>query len=166
MRLRGRDPPGEIRSEILPLGAVPRSQMVLRRPIWGQKGVIWGPLGFRAQPAHPWAQNLALAWLACLLCPALAWSGLGLSCLPCQQQQRAAFGGQLLLNQEGKAGKTGLGQTKPRQGTTGKPAKPKQDFGTQGAPRGPMGLPWDFHGAPMGAPWAPHGAPRGPLGCP
>ena len=23
------------------------------------------------------------AWLACLLCPALAWSGLGLSCLPC-----------------------------------------------------------------------------------
>ena len=29
----------------------------------------------------------ALAWLACLLCPALAWSGLGLSCLPCQQQQ-------------------------------------------------------------------------------
>ena len=36
---------------------------------------------------------LALAWLACLLCLALAWSGLGLSCLPClglvqQQQQR------------------------------------------------------------------------------
>ena len=33
------------------------------------------------------------AWLACLLCPALAWSGLGLPCLPClglvqQQQQR------------------------------------------------------------------------------
>ena len=36
--------------------------------------------GPRAQPA--------LAWLACLLCLALAWSGLGLSCLPCQQQQR------------------------------------------------------------------------------
>ena len=30
---------------------------------------------------------------------------------------------------QGKAGKTGPGQTKPRQGTTGKPAKPKQDFG-------------------------------------
>ena len=29
---------------------------------------------------------------------------------------------------QGKAGKTGPGQTKPRQGTTGKPAKPKQDF--------------------------------------
>ena len=29
----------------------------------------------------------------------------------------------------GKAGKTGPGQTKPRLGTTGKPAKPKQDFG-------------------------------------
>ena len=35
----------------------------------------------------------ALAWLDCLLCLALAWSDLGLSCLPClglvqQQQQR------------------------------------------------------------------------------
>ena len=28
----------------------------------------------------------------------------------------------------GKAGKTGPGQTKPRLGTTGKPAKPKQGF--------------------------------------
>ena len=28
----------------------------------------------------------------------------------------------------GKAGKTGPGQTKPRLGTTGKPAKPKQAF--------------------------------------
>ena len=26
--------------------------------------------------------QLETAWLACLLCPALAWSGLGLSCLP------------------------------------------------------------------------------------
>ena len=34
LRLRGWDPPGEIRAEILPLGAVPRSQMVPRRPIW------------------------------------------------------------------------------------------------------------------------------------
>ena len=30
----------------------------------------------------------ALAWLACLLCLALAWSGPGLSCLLCQQQQQ------------------------------------------------------------------------------
>ena len=28
-------------------------------------------------------QSTALAWLECLLCLALAWSGLGLSCLPC-----------------------------------------------------------------------------------
>ena len=28
----------------------------------------------------------------------------------------------------GKAGKTGPGQTKPRQGTTSKPAKPRQAF--------------------------------------
>ena len=43
----------------------------------------------------------ALAWLACLLCPALAWSGLGLPCLPClglvQQQQPPAFGGRAAL---------------------------------------------------------------------
>ena len=36
--------------------------------------------------------TLVLSWqsgqLACLLCPALAWSGLGLSCLPCHQQQQ------------------------------------------------------------------------------
>ena len=30
----------------------------------------------------------ALACLSCLLCLALAWSGLCLSCLPCQQQQQ------------------------------------------------------------------------------
>ena len=36
------------------------------------------------------ANLTALAWLACLLCSALAWSGLGPSCLPCQQQQPAA----------------------------------------------------------------------------
>ena len=51
--------------------------------------MIWGSLGFRAQLAHP--------WLTCLLCLALAWSGLGLSCMHClglvQQQQPAAFGG-------------------------------------------------------------------------
>ena len=29
-----------------------KSQMVGWRPIWWQKGVIWGPLGFWAQPAH------------------------------------------------------------------------------------------------------------------
>ena len=45
------------------------------------------------RPASQPAKMAALAWLACLLCLALAWSGLGLSCLPChglvqQQQQR------------------------------------------------------------------------------
>ena len=39
----------------------------------------------------------------------------------------------------GKAGKAGPGQTKPRLGTTGKPAKPKQCFESpQVAPRGPI----------------------------
>ena len=49
-------------------------------------GRIWGPMGPKGSMGKP--QNLALAWLACLLCPVLAWSGLRLSCLPCQQQQQ------------------------------------------------------------------------------
>ena len=55
LRLRGRDPPSQNRTAILRLGAVSMSKMVARRPIWWQKGVIWGPLGFRAQLAHPCA---------------------------------------------------------------------------------------------------------------
>ena len=55
LRLRGRDPPSQNRAAILRLGAVSMSKMVARRPIWWQKGVIWGPLGFRAQLAHPCA---------------------------------------------------------------------------------------------------------------
>merc|ERR1711995_232387 len=50
---RPRDPHGEIRAGILCRIPVLKSQMVGWRPIWWQKGVIWGPLGFRAQPAHP-----------------------------------------------------------------------------------------------------------------
>ena len=52
-RLRGWDPPSQNRAAILRLGAVSMSKMVARRPIWWQKGWFWGPLGFRAQPAHP-----------------------------------------------------------------------------------------------------------------
>ena len=55
LRLRGWDPPSQNRAAILRLGAVSRSQMVAWRPIWWQKDVIWGPLGFRAALAHPWA---------------------------------------------------------------------------------------------------------------
>ena len=53
LRLRGWDPPSQNRAAILRLGAVSMSKMVARRPIWWQKGWFWGPLGFRAQPAHP-----------------------------------------------------------------------------------------------------------------
>ena len=48
-----RDPHGEIRAGILCRIPVLKSQMVGWRPIWWQKGVTWGPLGFRAWPAHP-----------------------------------------------------------------------------------------------------------------
>ena len=53
MGFRPRDPHGEIRAGILSRIPVLRSQMVGWRPIWWQKGVTWGPLGFRARPAHP-----------------------------------------------------------------------------------------------------------------
>ena len=53
LRLRGCHPPSEIRAEILWPGPVSISKMVARRPIWWQKNWFWGPLGFRAQPAHP-----------------------------------------------------------------------------------------------------------------
>ena len=63
LRLRGWDPPGEIRAEILRRFPVAKSQMVPRRPIWRQKSVIWGPLGFRAALAHLWAVPLPPGWV-------------------------------------------------------------------------------------------------------
>ena len=47
-----RDPHSEILAGILRRIPVLMSQMVGWRSIWSQKGVIWGPFGFRAQPAH------------------------------------------------------------------------------------------------------------------
>ena len=71
----------------------------------------------------------ALAWLACLLCPALAWSGLGLPCLPClpclglvQQQQPAAFGGRRRLRR-----RCCCCWTRPRQGGQGRQDRPGPD---------------------------------------
>ena len=52
---RPRDPHGEIRAGILRRIPVSMSQMVPWRPIWWQKGATWGPLGFWAQPGHPWS---------------------------------------------------------------------------------------------------------------
>ena len=70
-------------------------------------------LGWLACCAQPW---LGLAWggLACL---ALAWSSNN------NRPPSAAGGGcAAAVFVAGKAGKTGPGQTKPRQGTTSKPA--------------------------------------------
>ena len=62
----------------------------------------------------------ALAWLACLLCLALPWSGLGLSCLHClglvHQQQPAAFGGRRRLRRH-----CCCCWTRPRQGRQDRP---------------------------------------------
>ena len=54
MRLRGRDPPSDLRAEILRISALVVSKPVGWRPNLCQKGVIWGPLGFRTQLARPW----------------------------------------------------------------------------------------------------------------
>ena len=54
---RTRGPHGEIRAGILSRIPVLKSQMVGWRPIWWQKGVTWGPLGFWAQLAHPWDRD-------------------------------------------------------------------------------------------------------------
>ena len=63
----------DLRTEFLP--QVPMSQMVAWQPIWWQKGWFWGPLGFRAQLAHPWAQG----WVPWGRAPELRekWHGVG-----------------------------------------------------------------------------------------
>ena len=80
--------------------------------------LLW--LGWLACCAQPW---LGLAW-ACLAwpaCLALAWSSNN------NRPPSAAGGGfAAAVVVAGKAGKTGPGQTKPRLGTTGKPAKPNK----------------------------------------
>ena len=55
LRLRGWDLSGEIRAEILRNFPPGMSKTVGWRPNWCQKGVMLGPLGFRAWLAHPWA---------------------------------------------------------------------------------------------------------------
>ena len=55
LRFRPRDPRNEIRAGILCRIPVLKSQMVGWRPIWWQKSVTRGPLGFRAWLAHLWA---------------------------------------------------------------------------------------------------------------
>ena len=58
LRLRGWDLSGEIRAEILRISPLRMSKMVGWRPIWCQKGVIFGPMGFRAQLAHLWRRDI------------------------------------------------------------------------------------------------------------
>ena len=50
---------------------------LLWRPIWWPKGVIWGPLGFRAALAHPWPVQARL--VQARPCPGQALSRPGLS---------------------------------------------------------------------------------------
>ena len=74
-----------------------------------------------------------LGWLACCAQP---WLGLAWACLACLASNNNSGGAAAAGRRrrpvvvagpgQGKAGKAGPGQTKPRLGTTGKPAKPKQ----------------------------------------
>ena len=50
---------------------------LLWRPIWWPKGVIWGPLGFRAALAHPWPVQARL--VQARPCPGQACPGQALS---------------------------------------------------------------------------------------
>ena len=92
----------------------------------------WAPQGSGIHDCLPW-----LGWLGWLACCALAWLGLAWACLACltlawssnnNQSPSPPGGGRAAAivagPGQGKAGETGPGQTKPRQGTTGKPAKP------------------------------------------
>ena len=74
-----------------------------------------------------------LLWLGRLACCAQPWLGLARACLACLASNNNNGGGAAAAGLRrrpvvvaGKAGKTGPCQTKPRLGTTGKPAKPKQ----------------------------------------
>ena len=90
----------------------------------------------RPQNVSVWHRKLL--WLGWLACCAQPWLGLAWACLAClasnNSRPPSAAGGGFAAAVvvagpgQGKAGKAGPGQTKPRLGTTGKPAKPKQGF--------------------------------------
>ena len=128
-------------------------------------------LGWLACCALPW---LGLAW-ACLACLALAWSSnnnSGGAAAAGRRRRPVVVAGP----GQGKAGKTGPGQTKPRQGTTSKPAKARQaknTFSGRVSPRngralgpwGRPGWPWMALGGALGPPWVHWAwAPGGPSG--
>ena len=107
-----------------------------------------GGVGTTARPP-PAARPHSLPWLGWLACCALPWLGLAWACLACLACLALAWssnnnsGGAAAAGRrrrpvvvagpgQGKAGKTGPGQTKPRQGTASKPAKPRPDQARSG----------------------------------
>ena len=126
---------------------------------------------FKGLSQKPWpaSQPKCLPWLGWLACCALPWLGLAWACLAClasnnNRPPSAAGGGCAAAvvvagpgqGKAGKAGETGPGQSKPRQGTTSKPAKPrlagwseiwiffqnvmKRAWGALGGPPAPWGI--------------------------
>ena len=92
-----------------------------------------------SRPSASGSASPTLLWLGWLACCAQPWLGLAWACLAClasnnNRPPSAAGGGFAAAvvvagpgqGKAGRAGKAGPGQTKPRLGTTGKPAKPKQ----------------------------------------
>ena len=85
-------------------------------------------------PPHPHPHHPSLPWLGWLACCALPWLGLAWACLARLASNNNSDGAAAAGRRRrpvvvaGKAGKTGPGQTKPRQGTTSKPAKPRHPF--------------------------------------
>ena len=109
-------------------------------PVWGAPP-LWGAPLCGEQPLRG-----ELPWLGWLACGALPWLGLAWACLACLalawSSNNNNSGGAAAAGRrrrpvvvagpgQGKAVKTGPGQTKPGQGTTSKPAKPRQPFWTK-----------------------------------
>ena len=131
---------GKIRGKWVP--GPPRARGNNSRPFLGQKKNQKKSKipAFRpgSQAGQPGSQA-SLPWLGWLACCALPWLGLAWACLAClasnnNRPPSAAGGGFAAAvvvagpgqGKAGKAGETGPGQSKPRLGTTGKPAKPRQ----------------------------------------
>ena len=93
----------------------------------GPKILLW--LGWLACCALPWPR-LAWAWHACLALARSSNNNSGGAAAAGRRRRPVVVAGP----GQGKAGMTGPGQTRPRQGTTGKPAKPKHNLGSLSPP--------------------------------
>ena len=158
MRYGGRDPSRKIRGEILRRTPPRMPQDLLWRPIWCQICPKLARTGFRSQLVHfcpgpgpGYFPYIIIKYVLCIiikyslciifqysiciiirysLCIIIRYSSLAFQ-FPFGEAAAGRRRRPVVVAGpgQGKAGMTGPGQTRPRQGTTGKPAKPKQYSG-------------------------------------